>query len=99
MCYSIRIYRGESVALPFSGADFSVDSITVTVPADRRQLELPQFFTIFDDDIDETEQQSFAVVAEVGPDVPEAASCSLTFCSDRKRATAISIIDNDRELC
>ena len=39
-------------------------SINVTIPAGRRTLDIPTFFTVNDDDIDEDEQ-SFAVVAEI----------------------------------
>ena len=56
---------------------------------------------IIDDNIDE-EQQSFVVVAEIGPDVPDGASCfqiteGATQCYGRKGATEIRIIDNDRK--
>ncbi|CAI8036861.1 hypothetical protein GBAR_LOCUS20652, partial [Geodia barretti] len=56
------------------------------------------FFTIDDDDIDEDEQ-SFAIVAEIGPDVPDGISCfqlrRSTECFGRRGATEIRIIDND----
>ena len=81
------------------GADFSVDSTTVTVPANSTQFEIPQFFTIVDDDIDE-DVQSFAVIAEIGPDVPDGVSCfqpnpGAVPCFGRKGATEIRINDND----
>ena len=44
--------------------DFSDTPINITVPADRTTFELPPFFTINDDNIDEDEQ-SFAIVAEM----------------------------------
>ena len=50
--------------------DFSDTPIAITVPADRTTFELPPFYTVNDDNIDEDEQ-SFAIVAEIGPDVPE----------------------------
>ena len=61
-----------------------------------------QFFNIFDDNIDEDEQ-SFAIVAEIGPDVPENISCfqiaeGPTICHGRRGVTEIMITDNDREL-
>ena len=91
----------ENTLLPI-GADFSVESITVTVPADSTRFEIPQFFTIVDDDIDEDEQ-SFAVLAEIGPDVPDGVSCFQFYegavsCFGRKGATEIRITDNDRKL-
>ena len=73
-----------------SGADFSVDNITVTVPPDSTQFEIPQFFTIVDDDIDEPEQ-SFAIIAELVPDV-------LNYVSyGRSGSILIRIVDNDRK--
>ena len=51
-------------------------SINVTIPAGRRTFDIPTFFTVNDDDIDEDEQ-SFAVVAEI-LDVPENISCFQT---------------------
>ena len=82
--------------------DFSDTPITITVPADRTTFELPQFFTINDDNIDEDEQ-SFAIVAEIGRDVPENISCFQTGvgerdCFGRRGATEIRITDNDRKL-
>ena len=52
------------------GDDFSQNGTIVTVPANRRTFQIPQFFTIVDDDIDEDEQ-SFVIVAEIGDDVPD----------------------------
>ena len=66
-------------------------------------FEIPrEAFTIVDDNIDEDEQ-SFAIVAEIGPDVPENVSCfqlgvGSTRCHGRRGATEIRIIDNDRKL-
>ena len=61
-----------------------------------------QFFTINDHNIDEDEQ-SFAIAAEIGPDVPDGISCFQTDvgsaeCFGRRGATEIRIIDNDRML-
>ena len=55
-----------------------------------------------DDDIDEDEQ-SFAVIAEIGPDVPDGVSCfqphpGTVPCFGRKGATKIRINDNDSKL-
>ena len=52
------------------GDDFNQTGTTVTVPANRKTFQIPQFFTVVDDDIDEDEQ-SFVLVAEIGEDVPD----------------------------
>ena len=62
---------------------------------------IPINFTITDDDIDEIEQ-SFALVAQLGPDVPDNFTCFQnqvgdTDCFGRKGATEIKIVDNDRK--
>ena len=54
-----------------------------------------------DDDVDEIEQ-SFALVAELGPDVPDSFACfqrqmSDTECFGRTGAIEIRIMDNDRK--
>ena len=82
--------------------DFSDTPINITVPADSTTFELPQYFTINDDNIDENEQ-SFAIVVEIGRDVPENISCFQTAvgetdCFGRRGATEIKITDNDRKL-
>ena len=56
---------------------------------------------IVDDNIDE-DQQSFVIVAEIGPDVPDGVSCfqiteGAARCHGRQGATEIRIIDNDRK--
>ena len=84
------------------GADFSNEPVTVVVPAGSHTFTVPELFTIVDDDIDEDEQ-SFAVVAEIGPDVPENISCfQLVYgwseCLGRRGATEIRITDNDGKL-
>ena len=52
--------------------DFTDDCINVTVPAaataGAQTFDVPEFFSIVDDNIDEVEQ-SFALVATIGPDV------------------------------
>ena len=85
-----------------SVSDFSDEPITVVVPANQQKIEIQQFFTIVNDNIDEDEQ-SFVIVAEIGPDVPENVSCfrlgvGRTECFGRGGATEIRIIDNDRKL-
>ena len=84
------------------GADFSNELVTVVVPAESVTFTVPEFFTIVDDDIDEDEQ-SFAIVAEIGPDVPENVCCfqlgvGEIQCHGRRGATEIRITDNDRKL-
>ena len=54
--------------------DFSDTPINVTIPANSGSFTIPTFFTINDDNLDEDEQ-SFAIVAEIGPDVPDGVSC------------------------
>ena len=71
------------------------------MPANTNNLEIPQFFSVVDDNIDEYEQ-SFAIVAEIGPDVPDGVSCfqiaeGETECFGRRGATEIGITDNDRK--
>ena len=57
---------------------------------------------IEDDNVDEDEQ-SFAILAKIGPDVPDGVSCFQTSvgeteCHGRLGATKIRITDNDRKL-
>ena len=82
--------------------DFNDTSINITVPAQSRSLEIPFFFIINDDNIDEDED-SFAIVAEIGPDVPDGVSCFQTAvgeteCFGRRGAIEIKIKDDDRKL-
>ena len=84
-----------------SDTDFSSGTINITIPANRMSFEIPKFFTIDDDDINEF-QQTFAIIANI-IDVPENISCfqraeGEILCHGRRGATAIRIIDNDREL-
>ena len=81
--------------------DFTTDNITITIPANNIWFEIPAFFTIYDDDIDEDEQ-SFAIIVEIGPDVPDDVSCFQTAqgdtnCFGRRGATEVRITDNDRK--
>ena len=95
-------------------SDFSDDCMSVTVPAaitlGPQTFALPEFFRIVDDEINEV-QQSFALVAEIGPDVTDTCDvngviteCSCfqteigeTECLGRSGATEIKITDNDSE--
>ena len=85
-----------------SGDDFTTEPLVITVPANRRSYSIETFFNISDDNLDEDEQ-SFAIVAEIGRDVPDGVSCfqiaeGPTECHGRRGATEIRITDNDREL-
>ena len=71
----------------------------MSVPANNEAYEVSQFFRIEDDAVDEDEQ-CFAVVAEIGRDVPESMSCfkmavGSTRCNGARGATKIRILDND----
>ena len=85
-----------------SGDDFIDEPLTITVPANLQRYTIQQFFDVVDDNIDE-DRQSFAIVAELGPDVPDGVSCFKvaegdTVCFGRRGAIQIRIIDNDRKL-
>ena len=83
-------------------------TITVEIPAattdGTQTYEVPDFFQVNDDDIDEIEQ-SFAIVATIGNDVPDAPFNFSCFqlaageieCFGRRGATEIRITDNDRK--
>ena len=95
------------------GADFSDECTDVTVPAaatlGTQTYTIQKFFTVDDDELNEVEQ-SFALTAEIGPDVPfdcfvagvGQTDCSCfqtqdgeTDCFGRSGATEIRITDND----
>ena len=95
MCFSLKNV----------GADFSDRPFTIVLPATQDDPDaaimfaIPEEYEIIDDDIDEVEQ-SFALVAEIGDDVPEEFTCfqrhpSDTECFGRRGATEIEILDND----
>ena len=93
-------FKSCSFSFP-SVDDFTYEPLTITVPADLRRYTIQQFFNVVDDNIDEDEQ-SFAIVAEIGPDVPENISCFQTAlgeteCFGRRGAIQIRITDNDRK--
>ena len=81
-----------------SGDDFTIEPLTITIPANRQSYTIETFFNISDDNLDEDEQ-SFAIVADIGPDVPDGVSCFQTEirCLGRRGATKIRIADNDRK--
>ena len=71
------------------------------VSATAGTYTIPKNFAVMDDDIDEIEQ-SFALVAELGRDVPERFVCFQTGvgtenCFGRRGVTEIKIVDNDGE--
>ena len=90
---------------PHSGDDFTDVPYTITVPATQDDppgsidFVIPENFEVIDDDIDEIEQ-SFALVVEIGDDVPENFTCFQrqvgdSKCFGRRGATEIKIVDND----
>ena len=71
------------------------------IPSSTTSRVLSQEIRIEDDDINEIEQQ-FALVIELGPEVPEEFACfRVTFgeaeCRSRVGTTGIRIRDNDRK--
>ena len=95
----------HSDAIFNAGDDFTNASFTVQVPASEASgtFVIPKNFGIIDDDINEIEQ-SFALVAELGEDVPDRFVCFQTKegsrdCLGRRGATEIRIVDNDGVLC
>lgn len=87
----------------YSGADFTNQTHTVTIPATRRgTFELSkELFGVIDDNLNEFEQ-SFALVAHLGDDVPDRFVCFQRQvgdqeCLGRMGATEIRITDNDRK--
>ena len=87
-----------------TGDDFSNMSMTFTVEGNLDEFVIPIFFTVVDDDINEIDQ-SFALVAELGPDVPDDLACFQILAgtedclgTGRLGATEIRITDNDGRL-
>ena len=87
-----------------TGVDFSSMAMTFTVPGNVDEFVIPNFFTVADDDINEIDQ-SFALMAKLGSDVPDDFACFQirdgdTEClgTGRLGATEIKIIDNDGRL-
>ena len=85
-------------------------TVPAAVTAGTQTFELPEFYSIVDDEINEVEQ-SFALVATLGLDVTATcdvdgviSECSCfqtavgeTECFGRSGATEIRITDNDRK--
>ena len=102
---SLSLSSCPSLPLPLplrsSIPDFNNATINVTIPAHHTIFEIPTFFTVVDDNIDEREQ-SFAIVAEIF-DVSENISCFQAYpgtipCYGTQGATEIRITDNDCKL-
>ena len=82
-------------------SDFAEQSLTIQIPANRWSYDVRDFLSIVNDNVDEDEQ-SFAVVAEIGRDISDEISCFQTLvgqaeCFGRQGATQIRIVDNDRK--
>ena len=87
-------------------ADFSSSNRTVAVPVREgtgiQTIQLPEFFSVIDDSVNE-DDQIFTIVVEMGPDVPDGYGCFLsrpggTECLGKRGATRVVIRDNDRKL-
>ena len=97
-----QCHRKNAFVNTHAGADFTSDNSTVEIPSYSEFFDLPEFFRVLDDNIDEM-RQSFAIIVEIGPDVPDYPtnfSCFRTFvhgrtCHGRRGAAQIRINDND----
>ena len=90
-----------------TGVDFINTSFTLTVPASETErglytIPLPDVFVV--DDVINENCQSFALVAEIGSDVPDSFTCFQRSgcreccggqCFGRTGAIEIKIVDND----
>ena len=88
----------ECCSFALVGADFNNASITITIPAGSTQYDIRNTF-FFDDNINEIDQ-SFALVGELGYDVPDRFACFQRrtgddLCFERTGGTTIKIEDND----
>ena len=86
-------------------ADFTTVPFNITIPATQDNPpgpifeDIPYIFNVIDDDVNE-EEETFALVAELGDDVPDSFACFQkqvwdTVCLGRTGATQIKIVDND----
>ena len=94
------------VYFPYIGVDFINTSFTITVPASESERGLhtiPLPNVVVDDDINENCQR-FALVAQIGRDVPDSFTCFQRSgcteccggqCFGRNGAIEIKIVDND----
>ena len=89
----------------YIGTDFTGRHLPITIPPTPNdsigEFVIPGSFIVVDDDINEV-QQSFALVAQLGYDVPDEFACfqrcfSDSDCCRRTGATEIKIVDNDRK--
>ena len=92
-----------SVHFSFTGLvnDYDDRIFIKTIPPSTTSRILSQDIRISDDDINEIEQH-FALVGELGPEIPDEFTCfRVTFgeaeCRGRVGATGIRIRDNDRQ--
>ena len=88
--------------------DFFNDPFTITISATEQNpggtsiYAIPaNLHTVFDDNINEADQ-NFALVAELGNDVPDNFTCFRRYfgdpeCRGRRGAVDITIVDNDRK--
>ena len=101
----VPIYMCDSDAfLITTGADHDFTDMTFNFTVEGTDIELGVFRIklediIIDDDVHEIEQ-SFALIAEIGDDVPDRFACFQrqvgdTECFNRTGATEIRIMDND----
>ena len=82
-----------------SGKDFFISNVTLSPPQYTITYILPIFFKSVDDEVNEIEQ-SFAVIAHIGDDVPLDVGCfkvtnEATECFGRYGAFKVNIIDDD----
>ena len=85
----------------FTDADFADMIFNFNIQDNIYNIEITLDNITIDDDIDEFEQ-SFALVAELGNDVPDSFACFQRYvgeseCFGRTGATEIRIYDNDRK--
>ena len=85
------------------GDDFTNVPFSITIPATEEGSNgifiIPEMFNVTDDDIDESVKR-FALVAQLGRDVPDRFACFQrhigdTECFGRSGATEITFFDDD----
>ena len=94
LCTRVYIHY-YSTGFPIDRRDFSIDPIEVTFqPDNSTTADLTAIITIFDDDINEVEEEIFVLVLQL----VTATEPSLVDFSERN-ATLARIVDNDGNLC
>ena len=90
--------------ISFADDDFSSTPFEVIIPAGTTTFVLPPDFEVEDDDVNEIDQ-FYALIGELGDDVTDRFACFQRRDGDergcaagRTGATAIRIIDNDRDV-